>query len=82
MNEVLFVDAFESFEDLDQYSQCLLDGKSFSWKAGLVGEEVSLVTVLKDYENEVGGINSDVLVDNVFVVQLLHDVDFLLDVFL
>ena len=41
-----------------------------------------MVTVLKDDENEVGGINSDVLVDNVFVVQLLHDVDFLLDVFL
>jgi len=48
----------------------------------LVGEKIALITILEHDENEIGGVECGILMHYVFVVKFLHDVDFLLDVFL
>ncbi len=82
MNEVLFVDTSQSFQDFHEHSQSLFEGEGFSWESCLVGEEVSLVAVVKNQEDEVRCVDGGFLSDYVFVVELFHDLDFLFDVFL
>lgn len=82
MYEIFLVNAFESLEYFDQDSEGLLKGKGFSRESGLIGEEVALVAVIEDDEDEVGCVNGGFLADDVVVVELLHDFDFLFDVLL
>ena len=82
MDEVLFVDAFQSLEDLDHDPESLLNGESLAGEPGLVGEQVALVAVVQDNEDEVRCVQGCFLPHDILVVELLHDFDFLLDVFL
>ncbi len=82
MYEIFLVDAFQTFEYLNKHPQRLLDRESLSWQSGLIGEQIPLVAVLKNDENEVRCIQGRVLANYVFVGELLHDVYFLIDVFL
>ena len=68
MNKVLLVDAPETFENFDEYSQGLLNGKSFSWESGLIGQKVALITIIKNDENEVRCIQGCLLTNDVLVV--------------
>ena len=55
MDEVFLVDALEAFHDLDDDSDGLFEGKYFSWRFGLIGEEISLFAILHNDDDEVGG---------------------------
>ena len=76
------MDAFQTFQDFHQHSKSLLNGESFPWESCLVGEQVSLITVIEDNQDEVGSIDGGLLPHDVLVVQFFHDVDLLLDVLL
>ena len=82
MDKVLLVDAPEALQNLYQNSESLFEGEGFAGETGLVGEEVALVTVVKNNEDEIGSVERSFLTDDVLVVEFLHDFDFLFDIFL
>jgi hypothetical protein len=61
----------------------------FSWQFGLESKQIALLAILHQNDNKVGGCVSGkvtgeliLISHNVVVVELLHDVDLLIDVFL
>ena len=82
VNEIFLVYAFQTFKYLNKHAQRLLDSECLSRQPSLIGEQVSLVAVLKNDENEVRCIQSCVLIHYILVGEFLHDVYFLIDVFL
>ena len=55
MNEVLFVDALEAFHDLNDDFGSMFEREGFAGQFGLVGQQVSMFTVLHNDYDEVAG---------------------------
>lgn len=89
MDKIFLMNTFKTFENFNHNFRCLFKRKSFSWKFSLIRKEITHFTVLHNNDDKIGGLNLNLkntskllfVLNNVGVAKLLHDTDFLIDIF-
>lgn len=75
------MNTFKTFENFNHNFSCLFKRKSFSWKFSLIRKEITHFTVLHNNDDKIGGSKLLFVLNNVGVAKLLHNTDFLIDIF-
>lgn len=89
MDKIFLMNTFKTFENFNHNFRCLFKRKSFSWKFSLISKEITHFTVLHNNDDKIGGLNLNLkntskllfVLNNVGVAKLLHNTDFLIDIF-